>query len=195
MKKQIEGIDVSHWNKIDAIPSHNPKFVMMKLTEGKSFIDERHKHHRELCRLLDIPYGYYHYARAEKNDAKAEAEFFVSQIPVEDLKSAVLALDYEGKALSIKDPDTWALRFMVRVEQLTGKKPLLYCSQSVVKRFRQVAANNFGLWVARYRNKLLGAGDVKPFKFAAIWQYTSTPIDKNVFYGTKEQFKKYGEVK
>lgn len=195
MRKQIEGIDISHWNNIDVIPKYNPSFVMMKLSEGKTFVDSRYKSHREICNVLSIPYGYYHYARAEKNDAKTEAEFFVSQIPKEDLDTCVLALDYEGKALSLKDVDTWALRFMVRVEQLTGKKPLLYCSQSVVKRFPQVAANGFGLWVARYRSKLLGAGDIKPFKFAAIWQYTSSPIDRDVFYGSVEQFKKYGVKK
>lgn len=191
---RIEGVDVSHWNKLETIPESGAKFAMIKLSEGKTFVDNKHIQHREMCQVLNIPYGYYHYCRAEKNDAIAEAEFFVSQIPEDDLKSCVLALDYEGKALSLKDADTWALRFMVRVEQLTGKKPLLYCSQSVVKRFKQVAAHGFGLWVARYRNKMLGAGDIKPFKFAAIWQYTSQPFDRNIFYGSVEQFKKYGRV-
>lgn len=192
---RIEGIDVSHWNMIDTITNENPDFVIIKLTEGVTFVDNLAKRHADIARRLDIPIGYYHYARAERNDAKREAEFFVSQIPQEDLQSAVLALDYEGKALSIKECDAWALRFMETVEEMTGKKSLLYCSQSVVKRFPQVAKNGFGLWVARYRNKLLGAGDVKPFAFAAIWQYTSKGVDRNIFYGTRKQFLKYGEVK
>lgn len=192
---KIEGIDVSHWNRDDVISQYKPSFVMMKATEGKTHIDDKFRLFREQCKFFDIPYGYYHYCRAEKNTAKDEAVHFVRTIPAEDIKTAVLALDYEGKALSLKDVDTWALEFCLEVERLTGKKPLLYCSQSTVKRFPKVAAHGFGLWVARYRNKLLGAGDIKPFKFAAMWQYTSTPIDRNVFNGTQKQFMKYGEVK
>ena len=195
MKKQIEGIDISHWNGITAIPDHAPQFVMMKLTEGCTYVDKQHLSHRVMAKHAGVPIGYYHFARAEKNDAYAEATHFVNNIPKEDFDTCVLALDYEAKALSIKDVDTWAMRFLTRVETLTGKKPLLYCSQSVVKRFPRVASAGYGLWVARYRNKLLGAGDITPWKFCAMWQYTSKPIDKNVFYGTVDQFKKYGEVK
>lgn len=195
MGKRIEGIDVSHWNSIDTIVKERPQFVMMKLTEGYTYTDWQYTAHREQARNMGIPYGYYHYCRAEKNDAIKEADFFVSRIPQEDLPHVVLALDFEGKSLSIKLVDDWALRFLVRVEQLTGKKPLLYCSQSTVKRFPRVAASGFGLWVARYRNKLLGCGDISPFKLCAMWQYTSKGCDKNIFYGTIEQFKKYGEVK
>ena len=194
MGKKIEGIDVSHWNAIDTIPKYAPQFVMMKITEGCGFIDPDYLAHRQQCKNLSIPYGYYHYARAERNSAVDEARFFVTKIPHEDLQHAVLALDYEGKALSIKNVDAWAYDFCSEVLRLTGKKPLLYCSQSTVKRFPRTCAGGFGLWVARYRNKLLGAGDITPWKFAAMWQYTSKGVDKNIFYGTVNQFRKYGEV-
>lgn len=190
---KIYGVDVSHWNKLSDIPENRPQFVMMKLTEGYTFVDQSHKANIAMCEHLQIPYGFYHYARAERNEPEKEAEFFVSKIPSHTLNHCVLALDFEGKALSITSVDAWAVAFLKRVEELTHKKPLLYCSQSVVKRFPMVAQSGYGLWVARYRNMLLGAGDIRPFKFAAIWQYTSKPIDKDVFYGTVKQFKKYGE--
>lgn len=195
MAKKLFGIDISHWNGITSIIEHKPNFVMIKLTEGVTFKDKDALAHREVARQLDIPVGFYHYARAEKNDAIKEAEFFVSQIPKDDLNTAVLALDFEGKSLSIKLVDDWAVRFLAHVEKLTGKKPLIYLSQSTVKRFPRCAASGYGLWVARYRNVILGCGDISPWKFAAMWQYTSKPIDKNYFYGTVNQFKKYGEVK
>lgn len=189
------GIDVSHWNKYNAILEHRPAFVMIKLTEGLTFIDNAFEAYVDQCDDMNIPYGFYHYARAEKNDARKEAEFFVSQIPAHAMPHCVLALDFEGKSLSITSVDAWAVLFLKRVEELTHKKPLLYCSQSVVKRFPMVAQSGYGLWVARYRNPILGAGSVKPWKFAAMWQYTSKPIDKNIFYGNIKQFKKYGEQK
>lgn len=189
------GIDVSHWNTLSNIPENKPDFVMMKLTEGATFIDAAHKSYIAMCEHLNVPYGFYHYARAEKNDPEIEADFFVSKIPGHTLSHCVLALDFEGKSLAITSVDAWAVEFLKRVEELTHKKPLLYCSQSVVKRFPMVAQSGYGLWVARYRNPILGAGDVRPWKFAAIWQYTSKPIDKNIFHGSIKQFKKYGEPK
>ena len=191
---KIEGIDVSHWNSADAITDYKPQFAMIKLTEGLTFVDDFASTHRQNAKTMGIPYGYYHYARAERNAPMDEARHFVRHIPHDDLNHAVLALDFEGKGLSIKDVDEWAETFCKEVEILTGKKPLLYCSQSVVKRFPKTCAGGFGLWVARYRNKLLGAGDIKPWKFCAIWQYTSKGIDRNIFYGTVRQFRKYGEV-
>ena len=78
---RIEGIDVSHWNKIETIPEARPEFALIKLSEGKTFKDSQAMGHTWMCKTLDIPYGFYHYARAEKNTPEEEAEFFVSLIP------------------------------------------------------------------------------------------------------------------
>ena len=39
MGKKIEGIDVSHWNPVTVIDDFEPQFVIIKLTEGKTFVD------------------------------------------------------------------------------------------------------------------------------------------------------------
>lgn len=196
MSKQVlEGVDVSHWNTLEKVLPYNPKFMMIKATEGLTFRDDKALEWRNTASALGVPYGFYHYARAEKNEAGKEADHFVKRVKeLCAIGECVLALDFEGKALSIKDVDAWALAFMMRVYELTGVKPLLYVSQSVVPRFKSVAEFGCGLWVARYRNKMLGAGNVKPWKFVAMWQYTSSPIDRNMFYGSEKQFRKYGEV-
>ena len=194
MGKKIEGIDVSHWNPVTVIDDFEPQFVIMKLTEGKTLVDPDINLHYSKALMRGAQTGFYHFARAEKNDAIVEAEWFCKNLPPYAIGKSILVLDYEAKALSISSPDDWALRWLTRVEQITGVKPLLYCSQAVVKRFPKVQANGNGLWIARYRNKLLGYGDVTPWKFAAIWQYTSKPVDRDIFYGTVEQFKKYAKI-
>ena len=194
MKRKLEGIDISHWNRQTVIDEYDPGFVIMKATEGCTYRDDQMNAYYNQCVREQIPCGFYHYARAERNDAIKEADWFISNLPKGAIGNCVLALDFEGKSLSIKLVDDWALRFLARVEQQTGVKPLLYVSQATVKRFPKVQAGNYGLWVARYRNKLLGYGDISPWKFAAIWQYTSNPIDRDVFYGTVEQFYKYGKA-
>lgn len=196
MSKRIEGVDVSHWNTLEKVVPYNPEFMMIKASEGVSFRDNKAKEWVQVASSLGIPVGFYHYARAEKNTPEDEARFFLDVVSgLKHIGECVLALDYEGKALSVKNCDEWANAFMMCVYNKTGVKPLLYCSQSVVKRFPTVASNGFGLWVARYRNKLLGAGDIKPFKFCAMWQFTSSPVDRNIFYGSQKQFLKYAEVK
>lgn len=193
---KLEGIDVSHWNHKVAIAEHKPDFVMIKATEGVTFKDPDMLYHYWLAQSMYVPSGFYHYARAEKNTPEAEAEHFISTIPETALGFGhPLALDFEGKALSLKDVDSWALRFMQHIYNKTGVKPLLYASQSTLKRFPKTADFGCGLWVARYRNKALGYGDIKPWKFAAMWQYTSNPIDRDIFYGNKTQFEKYGKGK
>lgn len=191
---KIEGIDISHWNVLNVIDAYSPKFVIIKATEGKTYADQQMYSAYKKCKEKGIRTGFYHFARAENNDAIAEADWFLKNLPKDCIGKSILVLDYEAKALTVKYPDDWALRFCTRVEQQTGVKPLLYCSQAVVKRFPKTQAGGYGLWVARYRNKLLGYGDVSPWKFAAIWQYTSKPLDRDIFYGTVEQFDKYARV-
>lgn len=189
---KLTGIDISHWNKPDTLDANykNNDFVIMKASEGKNFRDSALIENYEKAKLYGYYIGFYHFARPDLgNRAETEARHFLETIPKRE--DILLALDVEGKALSLNYIDMWAYDWMEYVEAHTGIKPLLYVSQSETKKFKQVCKTNHGLWVARYRPKILGYGDVKPWKFAAIWQYTNNPIDKNIFYGNEHQLQKY----
>ena len=101
----------------------------------------------------------------------------------------MLVLDYEGKSLSITP--VWAREFLDKVFQITGVRPMIYMSESACKTVGPaVVDGNYGLWVAKYsKNK----PKVDPWKFSAMWQYTSTPYDKSVFYGDRVAWEKYAE--
>jgi GH25 family lysozyme M1 (1,4-beta-N-acetylmuramidase) len=94
---------------------------------------------------------------------------------------------------------------------MTGIRPIIYMSESVVNQYdwSSVANGNYGLWVAKYRDMqtdrnydMTNAGKkpvVKYWKFYAMWQWTSTGrldgyngnLDCDVFYGDKKAWNKY----
>lgn len=165
--------------------------AIIKATEGTSYINPYNKQDAERVVSHNKLLGFYHYARPERgNTAEAEALNFLKTVRPY-LGRAVLALDWEGGAL--KTNPQWARDWLDYVYTMTGVRPLLYVSEA----YRQgvgakVAPGNYGLWVAKYSKK---APAVDPWKFKALWQYTSTPYDTSNFYGTTETWAKYAERK
>jgi GH25 family lysozyme M1 (1,4-beta-N-acetylmuramidase) len=138
----------------------------------------------------DQLYGFYHFARPERNRAKDEAKHFCDTIGRYG-ESAILVLDWEAQAVS--QPIEWALEWMQYVEKVYGKKPLIYCSSWYTKKLKPLLENNNGLWVAHYTNKKQPTVYIYPTY--ALWQYSSEPYDKDVFNGTRKQWLKYTERK
>lgn len=72
-----------------------------------------------------------------------------------------------------------------------GVKPIVYTGTEGLTRFgRAILANDTGLWFARYRAKLHKVM-YAPYPFWALWQYTSSPFDRDYFNGSRAQWDKY----
>ena len=190
----LKGIDISHHNKYQVFPTGNRKpqielknhdFVIMKATEGRSYVDPCLNDYIKLL-SQDQLYGFYHYARPERNRAYDEAKHFCQTIGKYG-EEAILALDWEAQAVA--QPIEWALDWMRIVEAEFGKKPLIYCSSWYTKKCGQLLQNNNGLWVAHYTNAKKPT--VYTYPTYALWQYSSEPYDKDVFNGTRKQWLKY----
>ena len=125
---------------------------------------------------------------------------FLTQVSsVGGIGKGILALDWEAKALNCNIK--WARKWLDLVFSITGIRPLFYCQKSytVAKNLQPIREGNYGLWIAGYY-KNTGLPDSRgcdPYdkRGKAMWQYTSNPIDKDIFYGSIEQFRKYYEVK
>ena len=192
----LRGIDISHHQKnLDSKIITGADFVIMKASEGKSFKDPMLDKFYNLIHGSDdgLPdsnklYGFYHYARPEKNDPIPEAKQFVKLVR-HHAGEAMYCLDWEGVAT--KYPVEWILEWMSYVENETGVKPLLYVSESQVKKYQKVAERDYGLWVAKWS---IRKPNIKPWNIWALWQYTvdhKLNLDMDYFNGTAEQFKKY----
>lgn len=209
------GMDVSNWQGCTS-PSmagqaynSGSRFAILKASEGLS------RDWTFSCSMSGLSHtplrlGAYHFARPERNNPVAEADGYVSVIrPYLGSGSLLLALDWEPPA-AWRGRSDWALAWLDRVERLTGVKPLIYMSASVIHAgdWSRVAGQNYGLWVAGYprgyqgerlRNPGSVPYSVSPWPFAAAWQYSSTglvggytrPIDIDWFYGDAVTWAKY----
>ena len=199
MSKQLIGIDVSHHNSkmADLHDVNALDFVIMKATEGKSYRDRSLP--VWLAHLDDnILKGVYHFCRADlHNSPIEEALNFLGMVEYALDGKTLIALDIEAGSLRVKNIDEWALVWCEFVYNQTGIKPLIYCSESEVKRFKKCAEWGCGLWVAKWSNNK--PDKIKPFKVWAIWQKTNNYLisrvkcDLDVFNGTREQYLKYCE--
>ena len=193
----LKGIDISHHNKYQIFPKNGKPqlvlskhdFVIMKATEGKTYVDPCLDDYLQQL-APDQLYGFYHFARPERNRAKDEAKHFCDTIGRYG-ESAILVLDWEAQAVS--QPIEWALEWCKEVEKIYGKKPLIYCSSWYTKKCKPLLENNNGLWVAHYTNKKQPT--VYTYPTFALWQYSSEPYDKDVFNGARKQWLKYAERK
>lgn len=166
----LKGIDISHHNNLDSLLSKidKPDFCIMKATEGKTYNDPKFKHNIQICEERNIPMGFYHFARPENNSYMVEAKHFLDRI-APYIGKAILALDWEERALNY--PVDWALHFLDYIYAQTGVKPLIYCSAWYTSKIADIAAHDYGLWVAHYTNQKKPKTGVYPFW--AFWQYAS----------------------
>ena len=203
----LKGIDISNYQRGLDLSKIDCDFVIIKATEGKSYVDKSCDTFFQKALSLGKKLGIYHFANNSDNTAKQEADWFI-QNTQGYIGKAIPILDWED---NITDNVPWALEWLQRVEEAYGCKPMIYMSESVVNRhdWSSVVAGNYGLWVAKYRDYLPDynydmskAGNMPSIKYwneYAMWQWTSSGrlngwngnLDCNVFYGDAIAWDKY----
>lgn len=173
----LHGIDISNWQEGMKIPE-GLDFCVCKATEGISFVDLCCDGFVQQCRRKGILFGFYHFM--SKADPEKQALFFLEHTQGYNLQG-IPVLDIESSL--IPDWGSYAQRFVDKYHAATGVYPIIYASASTLGRFSGYPlVDDCGLWVAGYPDgKIRGLGDVpkfpydvSPWKFAAIWQYSST---------------------
>ena len=207
-KNVLNGIDISNWQTTLDLSDIKFDFVIVKATEGIGFVDKSCDKFYQQAKSLGKLLGFYHFARPT-NDAVAEAKFFYENTK-NYFGEAIPVLDWEAEH---KEDVGWALRWLNEVQRLSGVKPMIYMSESVVNAYdwSPVVAGDYGLWVAKYRDNvpdynydMSGAGNAPTVKWwsgYAIWQWTSCghltgysgSLDCDVFYGSKDAWKAYAK--
>lgn len=196
MSTVLHGYDIaSHQNSLiranEKWITDYPDFLIVKVTEGTNYVFGQAVDYLKRAKTAGTEIGMYHYARADKgNSATDEAKTFIEQVaPWSD---AVYALDVEGGNLMLPNIDNWCRNWLDYVYKATGRRGLLYTSQSQVKKFPKVCAGNYGLWVAHY--DVAKPASIAPWNFWAIWQYhvnKGQGIDEDIFNGDIRAWKKY----
>ena len=203
----MNGIDISHWQTGLDLSKVKCDFVIVKATEGINMVDSQCDKFYQKAKSLGKCLGFYHFARPEKNSAHAEAQFFYKNCK-NYFGEAIPVLDWESSG---KANVAWAKQWLDEIYSLTGVRPMIYMSQSVVNAYNwsAVANANYGLWVAKYKDNkvdknydMTNAGSkpaVKWWSFIAMWQWTSSGrldgynanLDCDVFYGDRTAWSRY----
>ena len=185
-------IDISNWQKGMTLPESKIDACIVKATEGTTFVDKYCDGFVQQCKRKGLLYGFYHFLTSA--NPEEQACFFADNTQGYSLEG-IPVLDIESDM--IKDWGGYAQRFIDKYHAITGVYPVVYCSAGYLSRFNGYPlVDTCGLWVAGYPDKReRGLNDVpkfpydvSPWKFAAMWQYTSNgyvswwdePIDLDV---------------
>lgn len=206
----LNGIDISKWQKGLDLSKIKCDFVIVKATEGIGYVDPECDRFYQKAKSLGKKLGFYHFARPSNNAVK-EAQYFYQQTK-NYFHEAIPVLDWEYKPTSNV---AWANAWLDEVYRLSGVRPMIYMSESVVNanEWSAVVKGNYGLWVARYRDNnpdynydMTNAGkkpSVRWWSGYAMWQWTSSGrlngysgnLDCDVFYGDATAWDKYAGKK
>lgn len=144
----MNGIDISgHQQGIDlaAVPCD---FVIIKATQGTSFVSKDFKRQIEQALSLGKLTGVYHYANGA--GVEAECQHFVDTIH-EYLGKVILCLDWEGDQNSKFSDYHYCESMLETIKAKTGRTPFLYMSKSVCRQYKWEKAKSYPLWAAQYK--------------------------------------------
>lgn len=181
----IYTVDVYSGSSDSIIRDSHAQGVIVKATQGTSYVNPRCNHQYELAGQLGKLRGLYHYAGG--GNPEAEAQYFINNIK-NYVGKAVLILDWESYQNANWGNSNWSLRFANEVHRLTNVWPLIYVQESALW---QVAncASKCGVWVAKYASMnwnswTLPDMSVSSGAFACLtgWQFTGGDMDRSIFY-------------
>ena len=203
----VRGVDVSvYQGDIDwqTLAAQNIDFAFIKATEGSSFVDPNFLLNFENAIKTDLRVGAYHFFSFDSGGDTQAKNFIDAVYPTDNMLPPVVDFEYYGKY--VKDPpaDKEAVRHELSVvldmlEAHYGIKPIIYATTESYEYLLADHFDGYDLWIRSVYSKPPKEYDGK----WTFWQYTNrerldgydgeeTYIDMNVFYGTKEEFKKYG---
>ncbi|MCL6454381.1 MAG: peptidoglycan-binding protein [Alicyclobacillus sp.] len=171
-------IDVSNHNgDIDwtRVKAAGVSLAWTKATEGTDYLDAYLSRNLAGMRSVGIQDGTYHFARPMVGRANVEADWYVDSV----LKAGgfgalapVLDIEVTG-GLSRAQLTTWMANWLARVEQRTGRVPVIYTYTSFGQSaFDSTQFTRYPLWIADY-------GVSKPalppgWTSWAYWQYSDS---------------------
>lgn len=198
----IQGIDISRWQgEIDwaSVKAAGTRFVYIKATEGGDHIDPAFLKNWEGARRAGIPRGAYHFVYWCR-PAHEQAVWFKQHIPNDpDALPPVLDLEWNGhsKTCPKKVERSLALEkirlMLTELEQLTGKKPVIYTDITFHKDILEGEFNDYPYWIRSTAAKPEVRYHNRPWAF---WQFTTTgripgikgDVDRNAFFGNEGEF-------
>lgn len=194
VKRNMIGMDMSHHNK----HFHKKElgcwdFEIHKLTEGSTYTDPTVKEWWETGNE-DTLKGVYHYLNI--TDTENQALHVAQQLKMQGMQGKVMfIIDYEDITLNPlqKDGVYLLIDFIKKFKGVyPAYQPVIYCNKTARNAIMRWCPNNtwrhWCLWLADYTCNSNSHNDA----WAPIMrQWTSTPFDLNVFFGSPSSWKSF----
>lgn len=203
----VRGVDVSAYQgDIDwkTLASQNIDFAFIKATEGSNFTDKRFAFNFAEASKTSLRVGAYHFFSFESG-GDTQAENFIKAVPkTENMLPPVVDLEFYGNfsADNInKESVVYELNKMLdALYEHYGMHPMIYTAEEEYSLFIDGGFENNPIWIRGVYSKPK-ISDGRQWTF---WQYTNRErldgyngserfIDMNVFYGSKEDFARFGK--
>ncbi|MCP3746686.1 GH25 family lysozyme [Paenibacillus sp. A3M_27_13] len=208
--RNAQGINVSRYQgKIDwkAVKADGVSFAFIKASQGQHYVDPTFTTNAKGARAAGVLLGAYHFVDAISVEAaKAEARHFaevLEQVGGGKTLDLPPVMDYENNPGNLSKTliSAVALAFLLELERLTGRKPIIYTGNAFAANFN-ASLGGYPLWIARYSDTRVPS-DTVTWKRWDIWQYSDSGkvagikgnADLNVFDGSADQLRKrFGTV-
>ncbi|MBR6629344.1 MAG: glycoside hydrolase family 25 protein [Bacteroidaceae bacterium] len=198
---KVHGIDVSHhqgeidWEAVKATDKQEYPicFVFMKATEGGDHKDRLFVDNFRQAREVGLVRGAYHFYNPN-TDPIRQADFFISQVKLETGDLAPV-LDIERKPRNKAQLQADLVKFLNRLEQHYGVKPIIYTSYKYRLHYLDTPElSSYPLWIAHYYVDALSYDG--PWQFWQHTDYGTVPgieenVDLNVFNGSWNDLLRY----
>ena len=192
-KNKLHGIDISHyqgvveWNESLKIQDSFPiSFVFIRATAGKDLTDRRFAKNWAAAKEKGITRGAYHYYRPNENSIQQAINFINTVRLTKGDLPPVLDIENIPSTQSIDSLKLGLQRWLTRVENHYGVKPIIYSGESFYNQFLYTDFAEYPVWIANYNYFV-----EKIERDWLLWQFTDkasitgckTAVDINVFNG------------
>jgi lysozyme len=200
----LKFVDVASHQGNYTVGSNGEDGVIIKATQGTNYTNPNLDHVAQQAIKKNIPWAFYHYAGG--GDPVAEADFYIKTVQpyLNTANKPQHILDWEKYQNAAYGNGKWAETYLNRVKEKLGVQAGIYGNSTDMSQMPAAVYTTAWLWFAGYPYM---PGTKQPytnwqpcnfpyslgnFKTLTGWQFTSTPLDKSLFYVTREQWDKLG---
>lgn len=172
-QKHVDGIDISHHNRVTDWNKVNVGFIYAKATEGKSHRDTKYKSYRHNAMKRNIPFGAYHFLSTDI-PAKQQFQNFKNVVP-KGSTTLIPMLDVEDVFNNSRSKIQAIVGEWIELcHDYYGSYPIVYCSPQFVYHIYLMGTPNISkclFWVGDIHTSFL------PLKSGKIVQFKIDKLD------------------
>lgn len=188
----LYGIDVSNWQGSVDWAGHADSgvaFAFAKATEGGTFTDRFFRRNWTGMRESWIVCGAYHFARPKGDPAEHARHFLRTVNAAGGLRRGdLIALDLEATdGLPPHRVARHARHWCRFIERHTGVRPFVYTFLSFANDGNCAGLGEYPLWIASPARPRGRPQVPRPWDDWTIHQFVNSPLDRNVFHGSRKE--------